>query len=116
VSARNFPIAVAQRLDIRAAIPRASGAYPVLAVLEGERRQTGIILVAGNGQVARIPELAKAPSAALTLDLESRLRATRPLTSRKADRVHTLNLTGDMANPDFSHRSGIRGAITAAAR
>jgi FtsP/CotA-like multicopper oxidase with cupredoxin domain len=97
VSARNFPIAVAQRLDIRAAIPRASGAYPVLAVLEGERRQTGIILVAGNGQVARIPELAKAPSAALTLDLESRLRATRPLTSRKADRVHTLNLTGDMA-------------------
>jgi FtsP/CotA-like multicopper oxidase with cupredoxin domain len=97
VSARNFPIAVAQRLDIRAAIPRASGSYPVLAVLEGERRQTGVILVAGNGWVGRIPELAKAPSTALTLDLESRLRATRPLTSRKADRVHTLNLTGDMA-------------------
>jgi FtsP/CotA-like multicopper oxidase with cupredoxin domain len=97
VTARNFPIAVAQRLDIRVAIPRARGAHPVLAVLEGERKQTGVILVAGNGPVARIPELAKMPSGALTLDLEGRLRATRPLTPRKADRVHTLNLTGEMA-------------------
>ena len=36
------------------------------------------------------------PSKALTLDLEGRLRATRPLTPRKADRMHTLNLTGEM--------------------
>jgi FtsP/CotA-like multicopper oxidase with cupredoxin domain len=97
VRARNFPIAVAQRLDIRLAIPRARGSYPVLAVLEGERRQTGVILIAGDGTVARIPELAQAPSSPLTLDLESRLRALRPLNPRKADRVHTVNLTGDMA-------------------
>jgi FtsP/CotA-like multicopper oxidase with cupredoxin domain len=97
VKARNFPIAVAQRLDLRVALPRGSEAYPVLAVLEGERKQTGVILVAGNGQVARIPDVAKAPSTALTLDLESRLRAIRPLTPRKADRVHMINLTGDMA-------------------
>jgi FtsP/CotA-like multicopper oxidase with cupredoxin domain len=97
ITARNFPIAVAQRLDIRLRIPRASGAHPVLAVLEGERRRTGIILVAGNGPVTRIPELAQAPSTALALDLEGRLRASQPLTPRKADRVHTLNLTGDMA-------------------
>ena len=37
------------------------------------------------------------PSTALTLDLERRLRALQPLTPRKADRVHTINLTGDMA-------------------
>jgi len=97
VTARNFPIAVAQRLDIRLAIPRPGGAYPVLAAQEGERKQTGIILVAGNGPVSRISELAKAPSPALSLDLESRLRASQPLTARKADRVHTVNLTGDMA-------------------
>ncbi|TMK14998.1 MAG: multicopper oxidase family protein, partial [Alphaproteobacteria bacterium] len=46
VVARRFPIAVAQRLDIRLAIPRAPAAYPVLAVLEGESRQTGVILQA----------------------------------------------------------------------
>jgi FtsP/CotA-like multicopper oxidase with cupredoxin domain len=97
VTARDFPIAVAQRLDIRVVVPRAPGAHPVLAVLEGDRKQTGIILAAGNAPVARIPELAKVPSTALTLDLESRLRATQPLKPRKADRVHTLNLTGEMA-------------------
>ena len=48
VMARRFPIAVAQRLDIRLAIPRAPAAHPVLALLEGENKQTGIVL-AGRG-------------------------------------------------------------------
>jgi FtsP/CotA-like multicopper oxidase with cupredoxin domain len=97
VKGRNFPIAVAQKLDIRLAVPRTPASHPVLAVLEGDRKQTGIILAAGNAPVARTPDLAKTPSSALTLDLESRLRALKPLTPRKADRVHTINLTGDMA-------------------
>ncbi len=33
----------------------------------------------------------------MTLDLESRLRAAEPLAPRNADRVHNLNLTGEMA-------------------
>src|SRR5499433_1299330 len=97
VVARRFLIAVAQRLDIRLAIPRAPAAHPVLAVLEGEAKQTGIILRAGNAPVARIPDTASTASPPLTLDLERRLRAVKPLKPRKADRVHTLNLTGEMA-------------------
>src|SRR6516225_4239277 len=97
VKARNFPIAVAQRLDIRLVIPRAPAAHPVLAVLEGERKQTGVILRAGNAPVARIPDTASTASPPLTLDLERRLRAVKPLKPRKADRTHTLNLTGEMA-------------------
>src|SRR5262249_11350650 len=97
VVARRFPIAVAQRLDIRLAIPRAPAAYPVLAVLEGESRQTGIILQAGGAPVARIPDNASTASPALTLDLERRPHAAEPLKPRKADRTHTLNLTGDVA-------------------
>jgi FtsP/CotA-like multicopper oxidase with cupredoxin domain len=97
VTARRFPIAVAQRLDIRLAIPRAPAAHPVLALLEGENKQTGIVLQAGRGPVVRIPDTAGAASPALTLDLESRLRAIRPLKLRKPDRVHTLDLTGEMA-------------------
>jgi FtsP/CotA-like multicopper oxidase with cupredoxin domain len=92
-----FPIAVAQRLDIRVTLPPGPGAYPVLALLEGERHQTGMVMVAGKAQVGRLPAQAQTASPALTLDLESRLRAFRPLSLRKADRVHTLNLTGDMA-------------------
>jgi FtsP/CotA-like multicopper oxidase with cupredoxin domain len=97
VVARRFLIAVAQRLDIRLSIPRAAAAYPVLAVLEGETKQTGIVLRAGNASVARIPDTASTASPPLTLDLERRLRAVKPLKPRKADRTHTLNLTGEMA-------------------
>jgi FtsP/CotA-like multicopper oxidase with cupredoxin domain len=97
VRGQEFPAAVAQRLDIRVRIPPGPGAYPVLAQLEGEREQTGFLLVAGGAPVARIPDAAEAPSPALTLDLERALRAKKPLAARKADRVHTLNLTGEMA-------------------
>jgi FtsP/CotA-like multicopper oxidase with cupredoxin domain len=97
ITGRRFPIAVAQRLDIRMAIPGGPGAHPVLAVLEGENKQTGIVLRAGNAAIARIPDSAAAASSALTLDLERRLRATAPLKPRKADRRHTLDLTGSMA-------------------
>jgi FtsP/CotA-like multicopper oxidase with cupredoxin domain len=69
----------------------------VLAVLEGESRQTGVILQAGGAPIARISDTAGMASPALTLDLENRLRAAKPLKPRKADRTHTLNLTGQMA-------------------
>jgi FtsP/CotA-like multicopper oxidase with cupredoxin domain len=102
VVARRFPIAVAQRLDIRLAIPRAPAAHPVLAVLEGEARQTGIVLRAGDAPIARVPSEAGRSSPALTLELENRLRAAKPLQPRKAERVHTLNLTGEMASYSWS--------------
>src|SRR4029078_5982357 len=88
----------AHRLDIRLSLPRTPATYPVLALLEGERSQTGIVLAVGRSEIARIPDQAKLPSPALTLDLESRLHAVNPLTRRKADRTHVLNLTGYMAN------------------
>jgi FtsP/CotA-like multicopper oxidase with cupredoxin domain len=97
VSGRRFPIAVAQRLDIRVTLPRKPAAYPVLAILEGERAQSGVILRVGNAPVARVPMQAAAASPALTLDLEAGLRAEAPLAARKPDRVHALDLTGSMA-------------------
>jgi FtsP/CotA-like multicopper oxidase with cupredoxin domain len=98
MAGRRFPVAVAQRLDIRIALPREPAAHPVLAVLEGERSQTGLILKAGNrASITRLPELAANASSPLNLDLERRLRAVAPLTKRKADRVHQINLTGEMA-------------------
>ena len=97
IRAGRFPVAVAQRLDIRLNLPPGPGAYPVLAEVEGERKRTGIVLVAGAVPVVRIADAAEAPSPALTLDLERTLRAEKPLAPRKADRVHTLNLTGEMA-------------------
>jgi FtsP/CotA-like multicopper oxidase with cupredoxin domain len=96
VIGQRFPIAVAQRVDIHIEIPHAPAAYPVLATLEGERRQTGVVLLAGRAPVTRIPEIAPLPSRALTLDLERRLRATEPLAPRRADRIYQIDLTGNM--------------------
>jgi len=95
--ARRLPIADAQRLDIRFVVPREPAAYPILALVAGERRQTGVVIAAGNAAITRLPERASDPAPALTLELERRLRAADPLTPRKPDRVHTLNLTGEMA-------------------
>ncbi|MGH6845329.1 MAG: multicopper oxidase family protein, partial [Methylocella sp.] len=102
VRGRNFPITVAQRLDIELTIPEIAAAYPVLAVLEGERRQTGIVLLAGRGQVSRISGMADAASPPLTLDLERSLRSVEPLADRKAERTHVLNLTGSMQGYQWS--------------
>jgi len=96
VAGKSFPVAVAQRLDIRLRLPAGAAAYPVLATLEGTARRTGIVLDAG-GPILRIGETADQPSPAITLDLERRLEAAGPLRPRKADRVHRLDLTGDMA-------------------
>ncbi len=102
VAGRRFPITVAQRLDIRVKVPRQPAAHPVLAILEGERNRTGIILRAGRAPVGRVGERAAAPSPALTLDLERRLRAVETLAPRPADRVHRLDLTGSMAGYAWS--------------
>jgi len=93
IRGRSFPLAVAQRLDIRVSVPPGAGAYPVVARVEGERSRTGIVLVAGSAEIARLPGEAEAASPALTLDFERSLRAVKPLAPRKADRIHTLNLT-----------------------
>jgi len=55
------------------------------------------VLRAGNAPIGRLADTAAMTSPGLTLDLERRLRAKAPLEERKADRRHTLNLTGNMA-------------------
>ena len=94
---RHFPINVAQRLDIVLSIPRGSDAYPLLATVEGSRGRGGIVLAAGNAPIARVPLQAPAVAPEITMDLEKRLRAARPLKPRKPDRVHKIDLTGDMS-------------------
>ena len=39
-----FPLAIAQRIDVRVQIPAEGGAFPILALRELSREQTGVIL------------------------------------------------------------------------
>lgn len=95
---KRFPIAQAQRLDLLIELPKENRAWPILFVLEGESRQTGVILAPPNAAITRVPGEAPRASDAIGLDFESRLRAAWPLTSRAPDRQIPINLTGDMSS------------------
>jgi FtsP/CotA-like multicopper oxidase with cupredoxin domain len=94
VAGSRFPIAMAQRLDILIDLPEV-GAFPILARLEGDGRQTGIVLATTG---ARIPRIAESAQTAPPVDnsLEARLTAVEPLRARHADVVRTIALAGGM--------------------
>jgi FtsP/CotA-like multicopper oxidase with cupredoxin domain len=93
---QRFPLAMAQRLDIRLALPAGEGAYPILALREGAIERTGIVLATKNAQILKAQLEQRAPSPPLGIALEERLRAAAPLRKRKTDRVIRVDLTGDM--------------------
>jgi FtsP/CotA-like multicopper oxidase with cupredoxin domain len=118
-----FPLAMAQRADIRLRIPAEGGAFPVLFRPEGVTARTGII-VATKG--AAIPKLAEEGDMAPALDLRQELlyRAVAKLPQEPVNRTEMLMLTGgetnyvwglngeaDPVQPLFTMRQGERIAV-----
>ena len=96
-----FPLAIAQRIDIRVQIPR-DGAFPILALREGASEQTGVILATKGASVTKLPSKRSAPAGLLSLDTESKLVAAAPLAAKPIDRSFDLCLTGNMARYEWS--------------
>jgi FtsP/CotA-like multicopper oxidase with cupredoxin domain len=98
LSGTRFGIAMAQRLDIEVDVPVGGGAFPILALREGARERTGIILATPGAAVAQVAELSDADHPAFSADLsqEAALRSLAPLAERPADRTETLMLGGSM--------------------
>ncbi|GBD43713.1 Multicopper oxidase MmcO [bacterium HR40] len=92
IDGHRFPFAIAQRLDILIELPREQGAWPILALREGDNRRTGFVLATREGRIAKLPEEGGERTPPVGLDLERRLRASRPLAARSADRTFTLTL------------------------
>jgi FtsP/CotA-like multicopper oxidase with cupredoxin domain len=97
VPVRRFPIAQAQRVDVIIRIPPAGGAFPILALREGERERTGFILATPGAPIRRVAGLADRAAGATDMSLERTLRAASPLPARRADIVHRVTLDGSMA-------------------
>ncbi|WP_415183860.1 multicopper oxidase family protein [Phaeovulum sp.] len=102
VAGTRFGLAMAQRLDLEIDLPE-SGAFPILALREGARERTGIILATAGAEVRRIDDLAETDSGAFDIDLaqEGLLRAARTegapsLAPRPVDRSHMIMLGGTM--------------------
>jgi FtsP/CotA-like multicopper oxidase with cupredoxin domain len=101
-----FPIAMGQRLDIRLAIPKEGGAFPILALREGARERAGIVLASANAKVAKLAVKGTLKGPVVTLDLETRLKAARPLVAKSPDRGRDVMLTGNMATYSWAVPNG----------
>jgi FtsP/CotA-like multicopper oxidase with cupredoxin domain len=93
-----FGLAMGQRLDIEVDLPAEGGAFPILALREGARERTGIILATKGAQVAKVAEMSEADHPAFSSDLrqEASLRALTPLPDRKPVSSPMLMLGGSM--------------------
>lgn len=98
VAGNRFGISMGQRLDLELDLPTEGGAWPILALREGARERTGLILATKGAEIPRINPLAETEAPAFDTDLaqESRLAALDPLVERPADRSRMLMLGGTM--------------------
>jgi FtsP/CotA-like multicopper oxidase with cupredoxin domain len=95
VRGARFPLAIAQRLDVLIDLP-GSGAYPILARVEGKRAYAAIVLAAPGASVSRLAPEAGENGLPVDLSLERRLSAVSPLAPRAPDVTHRLILAGGM--------------------
>lgn len=91
-----FQLGIAQRVDLRVKIPREGGTFPILALGEGTRLQTGVVLATPGTKVSSLPVLATTFAGALDNTQESRLRALAPLAPAGVDRTLPSLLGGNM--------------------
>ena len=98
VAGTRFGIAMAQRLDIELDLPAGTGAFPILALREGARERTGIVLATVGAEVSRIESLAETAALAFDTGLaqERSLRAASPLAVRAASKTQMMMLEGSM--------------------
>jgi FtsP/CotA-like multicopper oxidase with cupredoxin domain len=93
---RHFPVAIAQRADIVLRMPPDGTAAPILALGEGRRLRTGIILQPPGAAVAKISASTSEMGPQVGLEQEMELRASAPMTAKPADRSIPVELTGNM--------------------
>ena len=103
VTGSRFPLAVAQRADIRLSLPSEEGAWPILFQREGDTALTGIVLATKSAPVPKIADRAERAIGAIDREASMRYQAAMPLPDRPADRMLNVELTGSM----MTYRWGI---------
>jgi FtsP/CotA-like multicopper oxidase with cupredoxin domain len=104
-----FPLAIAQRLDVRVALPTGTGAWPILARREGGAERSGIVLATSGATVRSIPLLGVEPTPAVDLSLDARLTAIEPPPARPIDRTVEIALTGGGTDYVWSLNDHVHG-------
>ena len=97
VRGRIFPLSMGQRIDIRLTLPAEGGAWPILALREGELERTGIVLATAGAAIRKLATAGQSKAGVVDLGLEQALRPLAPLPRRRVDRSYPVTLTGSMA-------------------
>ena len=104
VKGKIFPLAIAQRADIRLSLPQGPGAYSILFTVEGSNMRSGVILKSGDAAIAKVSERGDlAPT--LDLSLEPHLRSIAELPDDPVARTEIVTLTGG----DSRYQWGLNG-------
>ena len=101
IRASRFSLAIAQRIDVMVQIRSGGGAFPILALREASREQTGVILATAGAPIKPLPVKGSTPTGLLTLDQESQLSAVTPLATKAVDQTSVLRLQGNMAKYEW---------------
>jgi FtsP/CotA-like multicopper oxidase with cupredoxin domain len=96
IRGNRFSLAIAQRIDVRVQIPAGGGAFPILALRELSKEQTGLVLATAGAKVARMPVKAETATGLLNLDQEKTFVAADPLKPKPVARSYVLRLGGNM--------------------
>lgn len=105
MSAKTYPIAQGQRLDIVVTIPASGGAFPIFAQVEAAKMRTGIVLATSGAAVAKFADMAEADTGHLGIEFDAGLRAVSALPEREARVEHM------MLGEDAGYRFTINGKI-----
>lgn len=101
IAGSRFPIAIANRLDIRIETP-GPGVYPIFAVREADRARAAFVLASRGATVPKYSANGPFTAPLYSNALELRLRPTNPLAPRPVNRRLAMDLTGDMAKYSWS--------------
>jgi FtsP/CotA-like multicopper oxidase with cupredoxin domain len=98
--ASRFPLAIAQRADIRLQVPQGSGAWPILFQSEGSTLRSGVILQSGDGQVAKLSDRGVAGDV-VDLAMEAQLKSLAKVIDEPVDHSELVELTGGDKNYEW---------------
>jgi FtsP/CotA-like multicopper oxidase with cupredoxin domain len=93
VRGNRFPLAIAQRADVRFELPQGSGAYPIYFTVEGSDMRSGIILKVGDAPITKSAERGEVADM-LDISMEPYLRSIAELPDNSVSRTDIVMLTG----------------------
>jgi len=93
ISVSRFPLAIAQRADVRITLPTQAGAWPILFQSEGAALRGGLVLRVGEGEVAKLSDQGE-PGEAIGLEFEAALRVAYEFKKDKVSQRENVKLTG----------------------